>query len=68
MDLHHHLEVRDKKREEKCAEHKPDRTRAAKSKALAEYTAADREVKRSIRKDKRENIDNLASQAEEAAG
>ena len=43
-------------------------TRAAKSKALAEYTAADREVKRNIRKDKRDYIDHLASQAEEADG
>lgn len=42
------------------------RTRAAKSKAQAEHTAADREVKRSIRKDKRDYIDHLASQAEEA--
>ena len=44
------------------------RIRAAKSKAQAEYTVADREVKRSIRKDKRDYIDHLASQAEEAAG
>ena len=44
------------------------RTRATKSKAQAEYTAADREVKRSIRKDKRDYIDYVASQAEEAAG
>ena len=44
------------------------RTRAAKSKAQAEYTAADREVKRSISQDKRDYIDYLASQAEEAAG
>ena len=44
------------------------RTRAAKVKAQAEYTAADREVKKSIRKDKREYIDDLARQAEEAAG
>ena len=43
------------------------RTRAAKSKAQAEYTTADREVKRNIRKDKRDYIDHLASQAEEAA-
>nr|KAG5713034.1 hypothetical protein BaRGS_021828 [Batillaria attramentaria] len=35
--------------------------------AQEEYTAADREVKRSIRKDKRDYIDNLASQVEEAA-
>nr|KAG5689303.1 hypothetical protein BaRGS_022027 [Batillaria attramentaria] len=43
------------------------RTRRAKAKAQEEYTAADREVKRSTRKDKRDYIDNLASQAEEAA-
>nr|KAG5694139.1 hypothetical protein BaRGS_001466 [Batillaria attramentaria] len=39
----------------------------AKTKAQEEYTAADREVKRSTRKDKTDYIDNLASQAEEAA-
>ena len=44
------------------------RTRSAKKKAQKEYTTTDREVKRSIRKDKRDYIDNLASQAEEAAG
>nr|KAG5687792.1 hypothetical protein BaRGS_017270 [Batillaria attramentaria] len=44
------------------------RTRRAKAKAQEEYTAADREVKRSTRKDKRDYIDNLANQAEEAAG
>nr|KAG5711924.1 hypothetical protein BaRGS_026365 [Batillaria attramentaria] len=38
------------------------------AKAQEEYTAADREVKRSTRKDKRDYIDNLANQAEEAAG
>nr|KAG5704681.1 hypothetical protein BaRGS_025323 [Batillaria attramentaria] len=43
------------------------RTRRAKAKAQEEYTAADREVKRSTGKDKRDYIDNLASQAEEAA-
>nr|KAG5703833.1 hypothetical protein BaRGS_031467 [Batillaria attramentaria] len=43
------------------------RTRRAKAKAQEEYTAADREVKRSTWKDKRDYIDNLASQAEEAA-
>nr|KAG5714913.1 hypothetical protein BaRGS_000401 [Batillaria attramentaria] len=41
--------------------------RGADAKAQEEYTAADREVKRSTRKDKRDYIDNLASQAEEAA-
>ncbi|KAJ8333838.1 hypothetical protein SKAU_G00411570 [Synaphobranchus kaupii] len=44
------------------------RTRAAKAKAQEEYTAADKEVKKSIRKDKKDHIDNLAKQAEEAAG
>nr|KAG5697993.1 hypothetical protein BaRGS_005811 [Batillaria attramentaria] len=41
--------------------------RGADAKAQEEYTAADRGVKRSTRKDKRDYIDNLASQAEEAA-
>ena len=44
------------------------RTRAAKAKSKEEYTAVDREVKRSIRKDKRDYIDDLARQAETAAG
>ena len=44
------------------------RTRAAKAKAQKEYTAADREVKSSIKKDKRDYIDDLARQAETAAG
>ena len=44
------------------------RTRAAKARAQEEYTAADREVKRSIKKDKRDYIDDLARQAETAAG
>ena len=44
------------------------RTWASKAKAHGEYSAANREVKRSIRKDKRDYIDNLAKQAEEAAG
>ena len=44
------------------------RTRAAKAKAQEEYTAVDREVKRSIKKDKRDYIDDLARQAETAAG
>ena len=42
-------------------------TRAAKAKSQEEYTAADREVKRSIRKDKRDYIDDIARQAETAA-
>ena len=44
------------------------RTRAAKAKAQEEYTSADREVKRRIRKDKRDYIDDLARQAETTAG
>ena len=44
------------------------RTRAAKAMAQGEYTAVDREVKRSIKKDKRDYIDDLARQAETAAG
>ena len=43
-------------------------TRAAKAKAQDEYTAVDREVKRSIKKDKRDYINDLVRQAETAAG
>ena len=43
-------------------------TRGAKAKAQEEYTAADREVKRSTKKDKRDYIDDLDRQAETAAG
>nr|KAG5709545.1 hypothetical protein BaRGS_001595 [Batillaria attramentaria] len=57
------LEVRKKKK----TALNTSRTRRAKAKAQEEYTAADREVKRSTRKDKRDYIDNLANQAEEAA-
>nr|KAG5704670.1 hypothetical protein BaRGS_025312 [Batillaria attramentaria] len=58
------LEVRKKKK----TALNTSRTRRAKAKAQEEYTAADREVKRSTRKDKRDYIDDLANQAEEAAG
>ena len=44
------------------------RTRAAKAKAQEEYTAVDRGVKKSIKEDKRDYIDDLARQAETAAG
>nr|KAG5687474.1 hypothetical protein BaRGS_030479 [Batillaria attramentaria] len=54
-------------RKEKKTALNTSRTRRAKAKAQEEYTAADREVKRSTWKDKRDYIDNLASQAEEAA-
>nr|KAG5699266.1 hypothetical protein BaRGS_000468 [Batillaria attramentaria] len=53
------LEVRKKKK----TALNTSRTRRAKAKAQEEYTAADREVKRSTRKDKRDYIDNLANQA-----
>ena len=67
MDLcRHHLQAGNKEREENCAKH--SRTRAAKAKAQEEHTAVDREVKRSIKKDKRDYIDDLARQAETAAG
>ena len=44
------------------------RTRAAKARAQEEYSAADKEVKRSVKKDKKNYVDSLATQAEEAAG
>nr|KAG5701699.1 hypothetical protein BaRGS_004301 [Batillaria attramentaria] len=48
--------------------HRMLKMRLRQAKAQEAYTAADREVKRSTRKDKRDYIDNLANQAEEAAG
>ena len=63
-DTIHKLETR---RERKTVLNN-SRTRAAKARAQEEYTAVDREVKRSIKKDKRDYIDNLARQAEIAAG
>ena len=44
------------------------RTRAAKARAQEEYMAVDREVNRSIKKDKRDYIDDLARLVETAAG
>ena len=44
------------------------RTRSAKARAQEEYSAADKEVKRSVKKDKKNYVDSLAAQAEEAAG
>ena len=63
-DTIHKLETR---RERKTVLNN-SRTRAAKVKALQEYTAVDREVKRSIKKDKRDYIDDLARQAEIVVG
>ena len=43
------------------------RTRATKAKGGEEYMVAYKEVKRSLEKDKRDYVDSLASQVEEAA-
>ena len=43
------------------------RTRTAKAEAQKEYTVAHQEERRSIRRDKRNHVDRLAIQAEEAA-
>ena len=45
---------------------KNSRIRATRTKAQEEYTTADREVKRIIKKDKKDYIDDLARQAETA--
>ena len=63
-DTIHKLETR---RERKTVLNN-SRTRAAKAKAREEYTTADKGVKRSIKKDKRDYIDDLVRQAETAAG
>ena len=55
-------------RKEKKASVNNSRTRAEKQRAQQEYTAADKEVKKSVKLDKRNFIDDLARQAEEAAG
>ena len=44
------------------------RTRNAKAKPQKEYAAADKEVKAGVTKDKNNFVEELASQAEEAAG
>jgi hypothetical protein len=54
-------------RREKKASVNNSRTRAAKVKAQEEYTEANRSVKRSIREDKRNYLETLATEAEEAA-
>ena len=43
------------------------RSIAAKTRAQEEYRAAEKEVKRSVKKDKKNYVDSLAAQAEEAA-
>ena len=55
-------------RKTKKAQLNMGRTRSAKTRAQEEYSAADKEVKRSVKKDKKNYVDSLAAQAEEAAG
>lgn len=55
-------------RKEKKAALNTSRTRAAKAKAQEDYTTKDKEVNKSISKDKWDHIDNLVKLAEEAAG
>ena len=57
------LEMRNEKKDLNMSQ-----TRAAKTKAKEEYRKANKEVKRNIKKDKTNSIDDLASQAEKAAG
>ena len=57
-----------KERKEKKEKLNSSKTRTTKGKAQQEYTQVNKEVKKSIRKDKRAHIDNLAQQAETAAG
>lgn len=64
VDTLKRLEVRKVKKERL----NQSRTRAAKTKAQQEYTAADKEVKKSVKKDKRDFIESLAKEAEDAAG
>lgn len=58
--------IEDRKKKKKARNE--SRTRAGKAKAQKEYTAAEKEVKKGIKKDKKDYIDNLAKEAEEAAG
>jgi hypothetical protein len=44
------------------------RTRAGKAAAQEAYTAANKKVKKKFREDKRRYVENLATEAEEAAG
>ena len=55
-------------RREKKAALNIAKTRAAKAQRQAEYTEANKEVKKSARMDKRNFIEGLAQEAEDAAG
>ena len=57
-----------KERKEKKEKLNTSKTRSSKAKAQEEYTQVNKEVKKSFRKDKRAHIENLAQQAEKAAG
>ncbi|VDP55788.1 unnamed protein product [Schistosoma margrebowiei] len=70
---HHHKECitvdtldKIQERRNKKAPINSSRTRAEKTKAQAEYTEVNKQVKRSIRTDKRKFVDNLATTAEKA--
>lgn len=58
------LEERRKKKEQLNA----SRTRAKRARAQEEYTEAEKRVKTGIKKDKKDFVENLAEQVEEAAG
>jgi hypothetical protein len=57
--------IEDRKRKKATVNN--SRTRAAKTKALSEYAEAHRVVKRSIKKDKKDYMDEMAAEAEQAA-
>lgn len=57
-----------KERKDKKDQLNKSKTRAAKAIAQNKYTQVNKEVKKSIMKDKRDHIDNLAKQAETAGG
>ncbi|VDO53654.1 unnamed protein product [Schistosoma margrebowiei] len=74
LKKHHHKEWistetldKIKERKNKKAEINNSRTRAEKVQAQAEYTEANKQVKRSIRADKKKYVEELATTAEKAA-
>ncbi|CAH8630825.1 unnamed protein product [Schistosoma intercalatum] len=71
---HHHKEWitvdtlgKIQERRDKKAAMNTSRTRAEKTKAQAEYTEVNKQVKKSIRIDKRQHVEDLAMTAEKAA-
>ncbi|VDP88064.1 unnamed protein product [Schistosoma mattheei] len=74
LKKHHHkewisIETLDKikERKNKKTAINNSRTRAEKFQAQAEYTEANKQVKRNIRKDKKKYVEELATTAEKAA-